>query len=359
MFSRSSLRNLKHKTKKGMMKRIGLTESRPEDPNFKNLLDNLSKLKTELREIYKTSLSVFTSGKEFHEELESFCGLGIRSEHVYFKETEFLNSLGESVCSTLGNIVENDFTVLKDLKAKYKAAKLQFDAAHFQTSKKMKKLGGPAADDKNENDVMQTNPNLTTLYQEYTASKEIISAQRDVIVSNIQKKVGEQLLELRNVSGAQHHQICCIYFAQKLIQIVQICNDQAGTESSDLLTASFANSEMLAERSKSFNDESNSEASTLMSGTFSQLVGSRNNVMKNRPMINPAGNGLRVEDKDEKRESVKSHSTEPEMVSKTVPDDTAEKLLEDPESNRATTPYQVVDTQETSGEEVSNKAIVG
>jgi len=328
------------------MKRIGLTESRPENENFKAMLDDLSTLKTELKEVHKTALGVFASGKEFHEELEKFCGLAIRSEHVFFKETEFLNSLGDKVCSTLSKIIEKDFNTLTDLIAKYKTAKLQFDAAHFQTSKKMKKLGGgPAADDTNEDNIMQSNSNLTVLYQEYTAAKDIVCAQRDVIVANLQKKVGRQLLELRNVSGAQHHQLCCIYFAQKLIHIAQICNDKASTESSPLLTASFGhNSDILADRMKSY-DES-SEVSTLMSGTFSQLIGSKTkgNVMKNRPIINAAGNGLRVEDKEERRESV--NSTAPEVSPKTPHDN----KTEDPEANRATTPYQVVDTQNTSGE---------
>lgn len=361
MFSQSSFRNLKHKTKKGLMKRIGLTESRPEDQSFKSMLDNLRHFKTELKEIWNTSRNVFDSGKQFHEELEKFCGSGLRSEQVFFKETEFINTLGDGVCKALGSLVEKDFNMLNDLIAKYKTAKLQFDAAYFQRTKKMKKLGGPAAV-KNEDNVLQTKSNLTALKQEYEASKEMVSAQRDVILSHLEEKVGQLLLELRHVSGAQHHQLCCMYFAQKLIQIAEICSDQASTEPSPLLNATFANRDMFAERSKSFNDESNSEPSTLISATFTQLIGSRtknNNVMINRAITYPSGNGVRVEDKEEKRESIKSHSTTPEVPLEVLQDDAAaQTLLEDPESNRTSTPYQVVDTQETSGEEVLKKGIV-
>jgi len=343
------------------MKRIGMTESRPEDPEFKTLLANLSKFKTELRGTYNTSRNVTASGEQFHKELERFCGLGLRSEHVFFKEAEFLNCLRERVCSALGKVAEKDINTLNDYVVQYKTAKLEFDATYFQTVKRMRKQGGSAAlEDKDS--VMQANSDLPALQQAYTTSKEMVRSQRDVIVSNLKNKVGERLLELREVSAAQHHQISCQYFAQRLMQVLEIIADNARNEPSALLDATVAHKGIVPKSDKftSYTADNNSEASTLTSRSFSQLMDSKsknNIVFENKENMSPDGNGVRVEEKEEKCESVKSLPNTPETP---IESETAvEKVLQDPESNRTTSPYQVIDTQESSREEGLKMGVVG
>eukprot|EP00495_Collosphaeridae_sp_1-RS-2012_P008489 TRINITY_DN8451_c0_g1_i1.p1 TRINITY_DN8451_c0_g1~~TRINITY_DN8451_c0_g1_i1.p1 ORF type:complete len:109 (-),score=30.43 TRINITY_DN8451_c0_g1_i1:83-409(-) len=87
-FSRSSLKKLRHKTWKGTLLRIGMTESQPEDPEFKLLLTTVDEIKPKLREMYKLSCAVAAAGKVFNNDLEKMCGMGF-SEEVFKKEMEF------------------------------------------------------------------------------------------------------------------------------------------------------------------------------------------------------------------------------------------------------------------------------
>merc|ERR1719499_2017533 len=100
----------------------------------------------ELKETYDTSRKVVASGKQFQQDLEKFCGLGLRSENVFFKEAEFINSFSDLVCSALSRIAEADIDTLNDYIAQYKTAKLRFDSAYFQTVKKIRKLPGGSLD---------------------------------------------------------------------------------------------------------------------------------------------------------------------------------------------------------------------
>jgi len=343
------------------MKRVGLTESRPEDENFKTMLENLNQFKTELREIYKISRNVTSSGKKFHDELEKFCGLGLRSEQIFFKETEFLNTLGDRLCSALGTIVGKDFDTLTDLIGKYKTAKLDFDSNYHWTVKKIRKLGGPGAAE-NEDEIMQTNSNLPGLHQKYILSKDMLCLQRDLTVSQLAEKVGQRLLDLRVASGGLHHQIFCMYIARKLLNIAEIIAEKGSTELSALQTATIASSEIFAQRIKNFSFEGSSEASSLISGSFSQLVRSRtkkNNGTKNRSITHHSGNGVTVENKEETQESLKINSIAAVVPLEGLKEEPAvEKLLENPKSNRTKSTYQVVNPQETSLEDV-NMGVVG
>jgi hypothetical protein len=347
MFSRASFRNLRHKTKKGMMKRIGMTSSRPEDPNFKNLLAILSKVKAELKETNDTARNVAASGKQFHEELENFCGLGLRSENVFFKEADFINSFRERVCTALGKIAGEDIDTLNGYIAQYKTAKLRFDAAYFQTVKRMRKSPEESLDPEKEEDVMGSNNELANLLLEYKNSKDMVWGQRDVIVSHLKKKVGESLLELKEVSHSQHHQLCCQYFAKRLMQIVELlaAGPDPSNEPCPLLSATFADKTMRAQRAKNLSAEASSEASSLISATLSQFVGSKpkNKTTKNKPKISHCGigNGVQTEDKEEKRESVE-----------TLP-------IEHDKGLQGESPYQVIETQKTSGGELLNVGVAG
>jgi len=359
-FNRASIRNLKHKTKKGMMKRIGMTESRPEDPEFKNLLAKLSKFKTELREIYSTSGNVAVSGEQFHKELEKFCGLGLRTEQVFFKEEEFINFLREGVCSALRKVAVEDINTLDEYIVRYKTAKLAFDATYFKTVKRMRKHGGSEASE-SEEIVLQNNSDLPALQQAYVASKEVVLSQYRVMISNLKKRVGQRLQELREVSPALHHQLCVQYFAQRLIQALEICDEKARSEQSELLdAAATSKGSILNDKKLMSKTESGSEASSLETGAgLSQWIDPRAkkdiDVADNKEIMFNEEEGERLEGKEGKCDSVKSLPNTPEPVGSEVG---VEKELQDPESNR-TTSYQCVDTQESSREEGLKVGVVG
>jgi len=229
IFSRATFKNIKHKTKKGLMKRIGSTESQPEDPIFKNILTTLTEVKQNLREFYNMSRSVATSGKQFNENLEKFCGFGIRSEEVFTKEAEFLNVLEERVCTAIGRIVNKDLNTLDEVIVQYKTAKLKFDALHFKTVKQMRKKG-IAVTVEQADDVMLANANLPARLEAYLAAKLNVRMQRDVILTHLKTKVENRLEELRLVSDAQHHQLYCRYLKERLTKTVEICSQELSNE---------------------------------------------------------------------------------------------------------------------------------
>jgi len=340
------------------MKRIGMTVSSPEDPNFKNLLAILSKVKAELKETYDTSRNVAASGKRFHEELENFCGLGLRSENVFFKEADFINSFRERVCTALSKIAGKDIDTLNDYIAEYKTAKLRFDATYFQTVKRMRKSPGSLDPEKKE-DVMGANNDLSNLLQEYKNSKDMVWEQRDVIIFHLKNNVGESLLQLKEVSDSHHHQLCCQYFAKRLMQIVEFCAAEPSNEDCPLLSATLGHKMMRTERAKSFSAGASSEASSLISATFSQFVGSKSTekLIKNKSKTFSSGNGVQAEDKEEKRESENNLPIASETALQG--EKAMDKVLQDPESNRTASPYQVIETQGSSGDEVLKVGVVG
>jgi len=341
------------------MKRIGMTESRPENPEFKNLLAKLGKFKIEIREIYSTSSNVAVSGKQFHKELERFCGLGLRTEQVFFKEEEFINFLRERVCSALRKVAVEDTNTLDEYIVRYKTAKLGFDATYFQTVKRMRKHGGSDASESEEN-VLQNNSDLPALQQAYNASKEVVQSQYRAMISNLKKRVGERLLELREVSSAQHHQLCVQYFAQRLVQALEMCDETARSEPSELLDAAVTGKGILLNNKKLMSKtESGSEASSLETGAgLAQWIDPRGkediDVADNKEIMLNEEEGERLEGKEGKCDSVKSLPNTPDIESEVG----VEKELQDPESIR-TTSYQCVDTQESSREEGLKVGVVG
>jgi len=292
MFSRASFRNLKHKTKKGLMLKIGQTESQPEEPDFKHLLNTLDEAKKEVKQIYNAARSVATSGKKFNENLEKFCGFGLRSEDVFSKDTEFLGTLEERVCTALGRVLNKDVKDLNEAIVRYKTAKLRFDAIHFKTVKQMRKEGKPVMVE-HANEVMQSNAELPTLNEAYLDAKSKVRAQRDLIVSHLKTKVASRLDELCEVSSAKHHQLYCKYFQQRLQKTIDVCSEEPAAEEVAKLarsnTFSFhrSNPNMMLKRSNTVDDsQSNDNIAGNLRGSFSGGNGLHDD-MKNAELESP------------------------------------------------------------------------
>jgi len=226
MFSRASFRNLKHMAKKGIMKRVGLTESTPEDPRFKALLVALDRAKRELKGIYNTTRDVVISGKMYNKNLEKFCGPGLKGENLYNKETEFLRVIEERLYPTLGRIITKHVDRLSMMIIEYKTAKLKFDSTQFQTVKDIQKQGSDVAVE-NPELIMQSNPDLVALKEAYIVSKDKVREQRDVIVSQLQNNVRRRLTELTEASDTHHHRMYCRYFKERLTKMVEMFGDGA------------------------------------------------------------------------------------------------------------------------------------
>jgi len=244
-FSKAAFRNLKHKTKKSLMLRIGRTESQPEDPKFKYLLSSLSELKKQLREMYNTSRSVAASGNQMNENLEKFCGFGLRSEEIFTKEADFINILEDRVCTALGRIVRKDLNTLFEVTVRYKTAKLKFDALHFRTVKQLRKQNQTGTID-HDDEVMQANDDLPALKEAYLDAKAQVRLQSDTILTHLKTKVEERLEELQAASDAQHHQLYCRYIKERLSKIVQICSEEANEEVSNLIESKSVSGENVA-----------------------------------------------------------------------------------------------------------------
>jgi len=294
MFTRASFRNLKHKTKKSLMLKIGQTESQPEDPDFKHLLSTLDEAKKELKEIYNAARNVATSGKKFNENLEKFCGFGLRSEDVFSKDTEFLGTLEERVCTALGRIVTKNVRDLNEAIVQYKTAKLKFDAIHFKTVKAMRKEGKPVMVE-HANEVMMSNTELPGLNEAYLDAKAKVRAQRDLIVSHLQTKVASRLDELCEVSSAEHHQLYCKYFRERLQKTVNVCSEEPAAEE----VAKFT-------RSNTFSFHRNKPNTMLKrSYTVDDPQSSNKNIAGNPIESFPGGNGIHDDMKNAELESPK------------------------------------------------------
>jgi len=232
-FSRSTFKNLRHKTWKGTLLRIGMTESQPEDPEFKLLLTTVDETKPKLREMYKSSCAVAAAGKEFSNDLEKMCGQGF-SEEVFKKEMEFLSNFELQVCTALRKIVKTDIITLDELIVKYKAAKLRFDSLHFKTIKKMRK-NGIIVTVKEADNVMKAHSDLPALHEAYLSAKLEVTSQRDVILNTLKTMADSRLDELLEISEAPHHQLYTRYFKERFVSIAEIYAAEASKEEISLL----------------------------------------------------------------------------------------------------------------------------
>jgi len=207
------------------MLKIGQTESQPEDPNFKQLLSILNEVKQQIRDMYTTCQSVTASGKQYIEKLEEFCGFGLRSEEVFNKEAEFINTLDDRVCNALGRIVNKDIKTMDEVIVQYKTAKLNFDALHFKTVKKMRKNGINVTVEQAD-EVMLANVDLPAFNEAYLAAKENVRLQRELLLTHLTTKIETRLEELREVSNTEHHQLYCRYFKERLAMTIETCSEE-------------------------------------------------------------------------------------------------------------------------------------
>jgi len=225
MFSKTSYKAFKHKAKKGMMKRIGMVESRPEDPNFKAILAAMEKLKLEVKEFHFQTYGAAQAGKSYNNSIEHFCGPDIKGEELFNKEDSFISAVQERFHPTLDQLVEVEIPKMEELVVAYKTAKLKFDSTYFQTVKDMKKKE-IAGFDKHE-EVLKTDPNLPALQQSYFDSKKEIINQQDVLKGRLENEVNNALLAVQEASNAEHHQLYVEYMKKRIVRTAAICEGTA------------------------------------------------------------------------------------------------------------------------------------
>jgi len=222
MFTKTSYKAFKHKAKKGMMKRVGRVESRPEDPSFKAVLAALDQLKAELKDFHFKAHGAARAGKNYNSSLEHFCGSGIKGEGLFNKENLFVNAMSEHFGPSLDQFITVEIPKLEELVVAYKTAKLNFDSTYFLTVKDMKKKEVAGGDVLEE--VIKNNANLPVLQQEYVDSKKEIINQRNTIISELENDVTNALLEVQQSSDAQHHQLYVMYLQKRLARTIAICD---------------------------------------------------------------------------------------------------------------------------------------
>jgi len=289
MFTRATLKNLTHKTKKSLMLKIGQTESQPEEPEFKHLLTTLSAAKRELKEIYDDSRRVASSGRKFNENLEKLLGFGLRSEDVFNKDVEFLATLEERVCTALGRIVNKDVNTLNEAIVHYKKAKLKFDALHFKTVKKLRKEENKTITYEDADEVMEANVDLPDLHEEYVRAKDDVRSLRDVIVTHLKTKVVSRLEELRAVSNTTHHQLYCKFFEDRLKKTVEICSEEPNEQISTLV------------RSNTF---SHHRSSIKMQNNHTPAGGQNNDENIESKMVKKSFSSANDDEKDAERQNI-------------------------------------------------------
>jgi len=221
MFSRTSYKAFKHKAKKGMMKRVGMVESRPEEPSFKVVLDDLEDLKTELKDFHFKVHGAVRAGMNYSISLEHLCGSGIKGEGLFNKENLFFNAMSEHFGPSLDQIITVEIPKLDELIVVYKTAKLDFDSTYFLTVKDMKKKEVSGSDDVEE--VIKNHDNLPTLQQEYLDSKKAIINHRETLKVQLENDVTSALSELKESSDAEHHQLYVNYIQKRLTRTIAIC----------------------------------------------------------------------------------------------------------------------------------------
>jgi len=221
MFTKTSYKAFKHKAKKGMMKRVGRVESRPEDPSFKAVLAALEELKAELKDFHFKAHGAARAGKNYNSSLEHFCGSGIKGEGLFNKENLFVNAMSEHFGPSLDQFITVEIPKLEELVVAYKTAKLNFDSTYFLTVKDMKKREISGTDALEE--VIKNNANLPALQQEYVDSKKEIINQRNTIKSELENDVTNALSEVRQSSDAQHHQLYVMYLQKRIASTIAIC----------------------------------------------------------------------------------------------------------------------------------------
>merc|ERR1719193_1107812 len=106
---------------------------------------------------------------------------------------------------------------------------------------------------------MMSNSELPGLNEAYLDAKSKVRAQRDLIISHLQTKVASRIDELCEISSAEHHQLYCKYFQERLQKTIDVCSEEPAAEDVAKLARSntFAfhrnNSNSLMKRSQTVN----------------------------------------------------------------------------------------------------------
>jgi len=220
MFSRSSIRHLKHKAKKSVLLRIGKTESSQEDPAFKDLIANVDLVRIHLKDMHNSSRLAVVTGRQYIDSLAKFCGDRLRGEDLYNKEAVFLRLLEDRVCPAIGSLLNKDLEKMRELIVEYKTAKLKLDRANFKTQKEVEKMGDST---ENDDEMKQVNEDLQALKDSYIASKVRVTEQRDALLSHLDTKLGATVEELKEASDTEQHQLYCQYIKEKISKTAKMC----------------------------------------------------------------------------------------------------------------------------------------
>lgn len=227
MWSKTSIKSLKHKAKKGVLKKIGKTEEKQEEPIFRAVLFSVTQFKNELKDISFKAHGLANAGTGYNNALEYLCGNGLKGEMLFEKEHKFISCIKEVLCPALSKILETDIPAMDELVVSYQEAKLKYDSIYFQTMKDMTKKGVPGADDLEE--VLKNNANLPTLRQTWMESKKAVICHRNVFKGRLDNDVLKALQEVYEVSDAPHHKLYIDYFKERILITSAMC--QSGTVS--------------------------------------------------------------------------------------------------------------------------------
>jgi len=95
--------------------------------------------------------------------------------------------------------------------------------------------GGQTVKVENADDVMNADPELWDLNEKYLESKVQVRSLRDVIIAHLNTDVAGRLEELQGISDAEHHQLYCQKFDERLRKTIEIISEESNEEVSKLV----------------------------------------------------------------------------------------------------------------------------
>lgn len=225
-------KNLRHKAKKGMMKKLGSTRSTKEDPVFTAVLFSIEKLNKEVTDMKQKATDVAAKGKAMNVALEHFCGSSVMGEDLFIKQCQFIHALNDCLCHELDKIVTEDIPKMEEIILEYKGCKLSYDTSRFKTEKDMEKKGISVTgkEEKKREEIHQHSTVLPGLWEEYQTSKKQVLDHRLVMQGRLENDIIKALRDVDDASGAPHHKLYIEYFRKRVITTSTLCN--SGTISS-------------------------------------------------------------------------------------------------------------------------------
>jgi len=215
MWSRTSFRSLKYKAKKGVLKKIGMTEDQQEGSDIQAALSSAKQFKTDMRDIHFKVRGLANAGSEYNNTLVYLCGSGLKGEQLFNKEQIFVESLRECLCPVFATILETDIPEIEELILVYKAAKLDYEKVYFQTVKEMKKKEVPGADDLEE--VLKYNESVGQTRKTWMESKNEVLNLRDKLKCRLDNEVLKALAEVHDFCDTDRHRLYCEYLKKRIL----------------------------------------------------------------------------------------------------------------------------------------------